>query len=104
MHDKISTEEYNDALTLINAFKSQQDVPTPLAEPINYTKLKAATEQYIDLLKRGKIGNDDFKEEIFATALETVFGEKVWDWVRTHIKIDSAQYENRHLRRYLGIK
>jgi len=101
--NKVSEESYNDAIILIQAFKSQQSVPKPLEEPINYTRLKEATERYIDLLQNGKIGNDDFKEEIFATALEAVFGESVWDWVRAHIKVDSSQ-ESRHLRRYLGKK
>jgi hypothetical protein len=100
---KISVDKYNDAKALIHAFKSQQEQPKPLEEPINYSKLKEATERYIELLQHGKIGNDDFKEEIFVEALEAVFGRDVWEWVRAHIKIDSAQQAG-HLRRYLGKK
>ena len=83
--------------------KRARAVPKPLEEPINYTKLKKAVVHYIKLLQKGKIGNDDFKEEIFVEAVEAVYGFDVWEWVRANIKIDSGQ-ETRHLKRYLGEK
>ncbi len=69
-----TVEEYRKAMRLIDAFKLAQEIPHPLEE-INYAKLKASTQKYIELLQKGKIGDDDFKEEIFVTAMETVFGE-----------------------------
>ena len=99
----VSKEQFDKAQTLINAFREQQPTPKALDEPINYSRLKEAAIRYIELLQNGKIGNDDFKEEIFVEAIEAVFGESVWTWVREHIKLDSGQ-DSRHLKRYLGKK
>lgn len=43
-------------------------------------------EKYIDLLQRGIVGDDDFKEEIFIAAIEAVFGTEIWGWVQKHTK------------------
>lgn len=104
MKKEITESDYKNAIALIEAFKAQKEAPVPM-NGIDYSKLKEATERYIELLKKGKIGNDDFKEEIFVTALEAVFGNDVWDWVRANIKIDSKQIiPGSHLRNYLGDK
>lgn len=84
---EITEKEYRDAELVIETFKASQERPQPLPIP-NYKLLKESTERYIDLLSKGVISNDDFKEEIFICAMESVFGENIWVWVRTHRKVD----------------
>ena len=81
----VTPQQYKDAMALIKLFKSQQDIPKPLDEP-DYKLLKEATLKYIEMLQKGVIGGDDFKQEIFVTAMEAVFGDNVWDWVQDNIK------------------
>jgi hypothetical protein len=85
MDSNISKEKYEAARRLIQAFKDQQTIPQPLEIP-DYVNLKEVTTHYIDLVRRGKIGDDDFKQEVFVAALESIFGKDVWAWVNENVK------------------
>ncbi len=86
MEKTISAQQYKNAIKLIELFKIEQNgVPHPLEVP-DYQKLKETTKKYITLLQKGIIGDDDFKQEIFTIAMETIFGNEIWSWVNKHIK------------------
>ena len=84
MPKNILIEDYKKAQIVIAAFKSVETRPTPLDEP-NFVILTESTEKYIDLLSRGIISDDDFKEQIFINAMEAVFGYNIWAWVKNNI-------------------
>lgn len=86
MQEEISSVEYKKALALIEAFKAQEQGIPKQSEMPNFVYLVETTNKYIDYLKRGKISDDDFKEEIFVAAMESVFGSNLWVWVRKHTK------------------
>ena len=73
-------------MKIIEAFKVQEHgVPKELGVP-NFTILKETLHRYIHLLQKGKITDDDFKQEIFIAALESVFGNELWKWVDAHTR------------------
>ncbi len=82
---KITMEEYEKALSIIEAFKNSQFAPTPLDIPY-LRDLSETAQRYIDMLKRGVISDDDFKQQIFIHAIESIYGKNIWDWVNAHTK------------------
>jgi len=58
------------------------------AEEIDLTSLRDICQSYIDFIDNDKeyCEDNDYDEYIFETAMNTIFGKKVWDFINNRQK------------------
>lgn len=61
------------------------EMPQELAKP-NLAKLQATVRDYIEYLGSGNYSDDgasDYEHCIFEAAVETMYGDQVWNWINS---------------------
>lgn len=53
-------------------------------EEIDLSGLKAICQSYIDAIAEDGYAYDEYHDYIFETAMETLFGGKVWDFINNN--------------------
>jgi hypothetical protein len=61
------------------AIAASQAAPPPLDEP-QFAALREMVRQYIDALEQGNA--EDFQDYIFEIAVEAIYGNTIWAWIR----------------------
>ena len=56
--------------------------PPQQSANIECAKLRETCQRYIDAIANKSYIDSDYKHYIFEAALEAVFGEDIWEWVR----------------------
>ena len=79
MFENVSTEELQ---AEIKRRERKKKSPPKQMNGINIDSLKSVCQAYVDELDKNGYANANHKQYIFETALECLYGCKIWEWVK----------------------
>lgn len=83
--EEIDTDDLRKELERREIEEKTQAIPRAVESP-DLTALKEICREYIDDLAEDGRADEDYNEYVFEVAIQTFYGDSVWEWVSARSK------------------